>query len=979
MHRKRLTSVRRTGGTIALAAALALPAGPAVALDGADGADGAGHDGTVGDAGGDGGAARTISAGTGDVSLGAGDADTGGDGGNGRALTAADARSTVSTTPGITNLPLAGQAGIAAGDSLDVTVNGVTQTITITATLTIFGLREEIRDRFPTLDVSTAGSGTNYTMTIAQGGTVIDSFTITNNNNTPLTALGFQGPFPRTIDPLFDNGGAGGDGAAAIVLDATSDDTLTNLGTIAGGDGGNGGDTIFRDGVGGAGGDGAAAIRVDAGSTAAIVNRGTIRGGDGGARGAGGVDGTAGTHGTGGAGITGAGMTITNGGTIAGGLAGDGTARANAISFTGGSNTLTLESGFTITGNVVADGGGDDTLAFGGTAAGSFDTSAIDAGGQYRNFGAIRKTGTGTWTFTGTGTYTGATTVDAGTLAVDGSLASTVTAGAGGTLGGTGTLGGGAVIDGTLAPGNSIGTLSVTGSLTFGAGSTYSVEVDAAGQSDRTNVTGTATLAGTVQAVPASGSYAYQSDYTILTATDPLAGSFDAVTSTSAFFDPSLIYGTNSVTLRMIRNNTEFADVGTTANQSAAGAALDAGAADGATGDLSVVLAALSGLSAGQAQAALTQLSGASLSGFAGPQLVGKARFDNAVRARAGGAGGSGSGGNSAFAGAGGDPVAALAPGVAEAAGPGTDGLAAMGNTLGEIGRALSAVPVQDGVGTGVWFSGYGVTGRTDGDANAGGSRYRVGGALAGYDWRHNREVTLGVVLGYSRSAWDQDNSDDEGEAESVSAGLYGTWRPAVLDGRLAVDGALGLGVSEYDSERHLVFGGIDRTAEGETDGYDISARTGVSYSIDRGAYKIVPSAGLGYVRLHRDGYTETGAGAAGLVVGATDTDSLKSRLGVEVARPMVGGGGTVWTPWVAGGWRHEFLDTAGTVDAAFVGVPDSAFRTEGVEAGRDTAEIGIGVRIATMDGTEWHARYGASLSESETSHGIYGGIRLRW
>ena len=57
-------------------------------------------------------------------------------------------------------------------------------------------------------------------------------------------------------------------------------------------------------------------------------------------------------------------------------------------------------------------------------------------------------------------------------------------------VGGTGTLGPVTVIGGTLAPGNSIGTITVGGNLTFGAGSTYQVEVSPAA-SDRTNVTGT--------------------------------------------------------------------------------------------------------------------------------------------------------------------------------------------------------------------------------------------------------------------------------------------------------------------------------------------------------------------------------------------------------------------------------------------------------------------------------------------------------
>ena len=94
----------------------------------------------------------------------------------------------------------------------------------------------------------------------------------------------------------------------------------------------------------------------------------------------------------------------------------------------------------------------------------------------------------------GNNTYTGPTTITGGTLAVNGSLASTVTVNSGGTIGGNGTLGGVMSNGGTLAPGNSIGTLTVSGNLAQNGG-TYQVEANAAGQSDRINVGGTATIA----------------------------------------------------------------------------------------------------------------------------------------------------------------------------------------------------------------------------------------------------------------------------------------------------------------------------------------------------------------------------------------------------------------------------------------------------------------------------------------------------
>ena len=134
-----------------------------------------------------------------------------------------------------------------------------------------------------------------------------------------------------------------------------------------------------------------------------------------------------------------------------------------------------------------------------------------------------------------TESYTGATAVNGGTLSVNGSIASSslLTVNAGGTVGGIGQLPSTVINSGgTLAPGNSIGTITVNGNLTFNGGSTYAVEVSPS-DADRTNVTGTASLAGTVNAAFASGTYLTR-NYTILSAAGGLGGTqFNTLTTSN--------------------------------------------------------------------------------------------------------------------------------------------------------------------------------------------------------------------------------------------------------------------------------------------------------------------------------------------------------------------------------------------------------------------------------------------------------------
>ncbi|MEI7958408.1 MAG: autotransporter-associated beta strand repeat-containing protein, partial [Verrucomicrobiota bacterium] len=185
----------------------------------------------------------------------------------------------------------------------------------------------------------------------------------------------------------------------------------------------------------------------------------------------------------------------------------------------------------------------------------------------------LTKAGTGAFTLTGNNTYTGATTINSGTLALGagGSIASSGTlvvgsAGSSGavldtqalsgfTVGSTQTLKGkGTVnvgtgkaltVNGILAPGNSIGTLNVTGNYIFGSTSTYQVEMDAS-SSDLIAISGTATINSSA-AITFTGATGL-GKYTLATAS---GGGFDGVNkfTGSAPTDYRLFYSGTSLDL----------------------------------------------------------------------------------------------------------------------------------------------------------------------------------------------------------------------------------------------------------------------------------------------------------------------------------------------------------------------------------------------------------------------------------------------
>ncbi|HEY4253871.1 MAG TPA: autotransporter outer membrane beta-barrel domain-containing protein, partial [Roseomonas sp.] len=253
---------------------------------------------------------------------------------------------------------------------------------------------------------------------------VSDGISVTNG----FTILGGNGGNGGAA--VGDRGRGAGDGGSGVTGTGF---TLTNSGLVQGGNGGTTDpDSIWQahptSGTGGAG---------VAGTALTVINTGTIQGGNAGAS-------TLANPGVGGEGIRGSDLIIVNAGSIIGGLGADGVAQANAIFFTGGTNSLELQPGWAFTGNVVGDPSSTNTLLLGGTAASTdFDVTQIGPTALFQGFSAFEKTGTGTWQLVNTTTELTPWTISGGTLQVSDDAALGAVAGAltinGGTLRITGT------------------------------------------------------------------------------------------------------------------------------------------------------------------------------------------------------------------------------------------------------------------------------------------------------------------------------------------------------------------------------------------------------------------------------------------------------------------------------------------------------------------------------------------------------------
>ena len=179
---------------------------------------------------------------------------------------------------------------------------------------------------------------------------------------------------------------------------------------------------------------------------------------------------------------------------------------------------------------------GTATLEVGGLGTNSSIAGNLNNGGT--KVIALSKVGAGTLTISGNNTYAGGTTVNAGTLTINGALtaaANAVTVSTGGTLAGNGTIAGAVTISGNLTPGDTVGVLTASGSLTLNTGSATRLEINGLARGteyDGVNVGGAFTQDGALSLV--FGSSIPEGSYTLFQIGGTSSGAFSAVTAASA-------------------------------------------------------------------------------------------------------------------------------------------------------------------------------------------------------------------------------------------------------------------------------------------------------------------------------------------------------------------------------------------------------------------------------------------------------------
>jgi uncharacterized protein with beta-barrel porin domain len=537
----------------------------------------------------------------------------------------------------------------------------------------------------------------------------------------------------------------------------------------------------------------------------------------------------------------------------------------------------------------------------------------------------------------------------------------------GGALAGHGTVIGGVTIEngGTLAPGGSIGTLTVSGALTFNPGSRYAVQIaPGAGNNSATTVSGapgTVTInGGTVVVTPQVGHYA--NDYVIITAAGGRSGTFTGVTVDGAFFGSMMLdYTTTPGDVLLDVNGYSLFALPPGASQNQQNVFNGINNAILAGNNLPSQFVNLVNLPASGLLNALAAFAGENSTGFfQGASQAGNSFLSLVLDPFLDGRFGAGGGFGVAMGFAAEEPPA-----------------------LSETPSAFASVmPVKAAPApfqrVTTWAAGYDGAGQVAGDPSVGShdTRATAAATAAGVDYRPDFDTIVGFALAGGGTSWNLAGGFGGGRSDMFQAGAYAShhWGGAYLSGAAAYD------FHDVTTTRTVTVAGTD-ILQGRFGAEGVGARLEAGYRYATPWAGFTPYAAAQVQSIALPGYSEfasAGSNQFALSFAAQTATTKRTELGAWLDASTRLAGGALLTLYGRAAWAHDSGNTA-RASAIFQALPGSSFIVNGATPAPDSALVSAGAQYRLTSGWSLAAKLDGEFASGSSIYSGSAVLRKAW
>ncbi len=226
-------------------------------------------------------------------------------------------------------------------------------------------------------------------------------------------------------------------------------------------------------------------------------------------------------------------------------------------------------------------------------------------------------------------------------------------------------------------------------------------------------------------------------------------------------------------------------------------------------------------------------------------------------------------------------------------------------------------------------------------------------GVALGIDKQINAKTKAGI--GYAYTQTDIDSHRRSTDVDTHTAMLYGEYRPS----NWYINGIAAYSWSRYDESKSVL--GINADAKYDVNTLGLQAVTG--YDMRVKGFNITPEAGLRYVRIDQESYTDH----LGTKIGSDTSDILTGIIGIKAGKDFALDNGINIRPEARAAITYDLTEDSN--NAAVTLANGSGYLVDGEDFGRFGVETGLGVAADISDNWELSAGYEGHYRDDYADH----------
>ncbi len=492
------------------------------------------------------------------------------------------------------------------------------------------------------------------------------------------------------------------------------------------------------------------------------------------------------------------------------------------------------------------------------------------------------------------------------------------------------------------------GTLQINSSYTMSPTGVFQAQVNGDGTHGQLSSSGVIGLGGDLIVVKGPGVYTDGTQYDVVSGAN-VSGSFASETLPAP--TAVLSFGVNQLpaAVQVQASVAPFVALAASGNQveGAVAGQLDT-LVPTATGELSLMLGSLQGLSQPELATAFSSLSPDSYDNFTTATLSSFRRYAYGARNRMANL----------------RAASALRDGGSGGVALTGDAPLFSGSLLTDSGWSTRRRGYADDVAGG-WLVGFGNNGdQTYRDGGYQGFSYNSAGTMTGFDFPLRQRLFVGVSLGSTLTDLQLDAGRGNGEIDGFFSSAYATY---LMDSGYYVDSVFSFGRNDYANARAIRIGDERRAAYSRHSGDLFSAFVETGKAFNLGTWRTEMFGSLEYVSLYEEEFHEFGAGSANLIIEDRRTESLVTELGFRTARRVALRRGGALVPQFSAGWVHERSIDDGIINARLIDAPETAFSLDTAQAERNGVRLRGGLNFFGRNRFTVSGRVEAELREDRS------------